>query len=485
MSLTAIGAFTLVLGFASLFMPVGLAIGSIAVLSILRTAAALNLTSVGGLSVICANLFLLFYMARAVRRVGPAPVLQSLLPPSPGFWLLLLAIYAVVSALFFPRMMAGITETISIVRDPDGKAALQLRPLENNSMYVSQLIYFLGGVATFMATFALTRLPDGMRQLRRAIYLVLGLHVLLGIVDVLTYQTGTAFLLGFIRTANYALLTDAEKGGLKRITGSFSEASAFACFSLVLFAISVSLWLDRQRPRVTGCFAVAMLVLLLASTSGTAYVGLAVFLLALVLYEFGGPFVGRPIRRPIALFSIAVLGLAFLMLLLLLAPSIADRVQEFFEETVVGKISDASGRERMMWNEVAFQNFLDSYGLGVGIGGARASSFLLVLLSNVGLPGFILFAGFVASLLWMRLDRTLSAEDRRFVTALRCGLVGALIAESIVGAVFDIGLFVYVMAGGIAAASFAPHRAAIRQPFDAPLTIRPAFVGASRSEALA
>lgn len=451
MSLSAFGAFTLALGALCFIGPFGWAIVAIVLLSLFRTAAAFNLTSIGGLSILCANVFLLFYLVRAFCRTGPVLFVQAFVPPSPGFWLLIMSLYAVVSAVFFPRLMAGMTETISITRTSDGLTSLQLRPLQSNMMYVTQLVYFLGGVAAFMATFALARLPGGFRALRLAIFLLLGLHVVVAVMDLVTHVTGTAFLMDFMRTANYALLTDVEKAGLKRITGSFSEASAFACFTIVTFAICCSLWLDGERSRLTGFLSAAMLALLLASTSGTAYVGLGVLLTLLVFYEAFGPLVGRPIRRPIALVALAGVALAVLLSLIVLAPTFATGIQTFFEETIFGKLSDASGRERMMWNEVAFRNFLDSGGFGVGIGGARASSYLLVLLSNLGWPGLLLFCAFVSSLLWRPLLSSLTKEEVRLVTALRCGIVGTIIAEGIVGAVFDIGLLFYVLAGGVAA----------------------------------
>lgn len=457
MSMGVFGVIAMGLGGVSLVASTGFVIYVLVSLSLFRTAAAFNLA---GTTILSANVFLLFYVLRAARRFGPGPLLRAVSPPSAGFWLAGLAVYCVAAAIFFPRLMAGITETISIYRSPDGQTSLELRPLEFNMLYITQLVYFLGGVAAFVSTFALVRLPGGYRHLGRALVLLFLLHILVALVDLGTFMTGTGKLLGFMRDANYAMLVDSEKGGFKRITGSFSEASAFACFTLVLLAIASSLWLDRVQPRLTAVLTAALFVLLVLSTSGTAYVGLAVYCGFLVLYEAVGPLAGRRIRRPSALLALAGLGVFVVLAVPIVAPGLAAGVMEFLDEMLFGKLDSASGRERLMWNQIAFQNFLDSYGLGVGVGGARASSFILVLLSNVGWPGLFLFFLFVASLLARPPHRSLDAAERKLVTAMRSGIVGSIVAESIVGAVFDIGLLFYVLAGATAAASFAKYGAA-------------------------
>lgn len=454
MTIGVFGIIALLLGAISLLAPWGFAIYALVSLTLFRTAAAFNLPALGGTTVLSANVFLLFYLVRSLRCVSLSALLRSILPPSAGFWLAVLALYCVFAAVFFPRLMAGITDTVSIFRSPEGETSLELRPLAFNMLYVTQLVYFLGAVAAFVATFALTRLPGGLRHLGLALLLLSGLHIVVALMDLATFVTGTGGLLDFMRDANYAMLTGVEKGGFKRITGSFSEASAFACFTLVLLAMASSLWLDDVKPRLTGAMSAALLVLLLASTSGTAYVGLVVYAMALVLYEIAGPFFGRPMRKPFALWGAAALGFFVVLAVPIVMPDLADGVIDFLNETLFGKLDSASGRERMMWNEVAFTNFLESYGFGVGVGGARASSFLLVLLSNVGWPGLLLFGLFVGTLLLRRLDASLTPLELRLTTAMRSGLVGSLIAESLVGAVFDIGLLFYITGGAVAAASF-------------------------------
>jgi len=66
---------------------------------------------------------------------------------------------------------------------------------------------------------------------------------------------------------------------------------------------------------------------------------------------------------------------------------------------IFDKLSSGSGAARLFADKTAMLNFADSYGLGVGVGSARASSFLTTLLATSGLIGFILFFAAVRSIL--------------------------------------------------------------------------------------
>ena len=56
----------------------------------------------------------------------------------------------------------------------------------------------------------------------------------------------------------------------------------------------------------------------------------------------------------------------------------------------------------MNWNRQAIAVFLDTYMLGVGMGGSVASSMPLVILSNLGLMGMVLFLAVLGTTLFAR-----------------------------------------------------------------------------------
>lgn len=460
----AVGA----IGALALAMPLGWALALIVLFAPFRTAMAFSPPGMGGASVLVPHFFLLFLVLRVLRRFGPGPLVAAFTTRSAGFPLALLVAYGLVAALFFPRAFAGITETVSLQRAADGDTVLVLTPLAFGGTYLTQGIYALGGLASFAAAFALFR-PGAFTGARAAtspwhllLVAMLGLgalNVALAAVDLLTHATGTDWLLGFMRNASYGLLTDAEKGGLKRITGSFSEASAFAVFTLAMFAFAVSIWLDRVAfRRLSGALALLLGGLLLAATSGTGYVGFVLVVAFLAARQTGLSKGGRAGRRLAALMGFTLILLAALLATLALMPAVVEAVRLFIAETVLDKAASQSGTERAMWNAVAFQNALDTWGFGVGIGGARASSYALILLSNVGVPGVVLYLVFARRILFARPTVPLDPREVTTLRAARAALIGFLVGHVLVGTIFDQSPIFYLLCGAIAAATLAPRR---------------------------
>jgi hypothetical protein len=441
-------------------------------LTLFGSAAALVLPSLGGASILVPTVFTLFFCWRVCRVTGLSPVLGALLHPSAGFWLMLLTAYGVFATLFYPKLMAGITDTMLVQRLPGGVSRIALSPLTFTNSHITQTAYALGGLACFAFAFAVFRSPRAYQHLLTGIFLVCGLNITFAVLDLVTYSTGTGELLDFVHTANYSLMTNVEMSGLKRIAGTFSEASAFASFTLILFAIVASLHLDGVRPKLSGGFALALLFLLILSTSATAYLGLVAVFLVLFAQSLAPIFSGGAMRK---LGLTLVAGLAFVTFIAVIAataPWFTEAAAQFFDETLLDKFASHSGRERGYWNEVAWDNFVDSAGLGVGIGGARASSYIFVLLSNVGVPGTILFVLFVGYLLFKKPHERFSTDGIKLVRAIRCGIIANLVAAILVSTVYDLGILFYLLAGAAGAAAFPASRYASESSELSPLRQR-------------
>ncbi|MEP7456472.1 hypothetical protein [Phyllobacterium sp. SB3] len=454
MATNVFGVCVILFGILVQFMHRRYALYGMVILTLFGAAAAVTLPAMGGASILVANAFMVFFALRILRVTGLTPAVSSLLYPSTGFWLLLLIIYGLVATAFFPRLMAGITETMVVQRLPAGLSRIALNPLSFSSTHITQTVYALGGIACFAASFAYFRTRDAYQHFLSAFFILCGLNVLFALADLITFATGPIDFLDFIHTANYSLMTNVEMGGLKRISGTFPESSSFASFTLILFAISASLYLDHVRPFTSGTFALAFLILLALSTSGTAYVGLIFVLLMLTVQSILPVLHGEKMRKPLLLYAGGLSLIAVILLAAVLSPTLVDAIASFLDESLLGKLDSDSGRERGHWNEVAWSNFIDSYGLGVGIGGARASSYLFVLLSNVGLPGLLCFAAFTLSTLFRRSVLRNGTVERHIVRAIGSGLGASLIAAFLVSTVYDLGMLFYVLAGGAAVAVF-------------------------------
>ena len=96
--------------------------------------------------------------------------------------------------------------------------------------------------------YAFARDREGKRWIADALLACGCGNILFAGLDYLTYFTGTGDYLSFMRNATYRIFDTAEVIGLKRLIGSFPEASAFASTTLTLFAFSLTLWLNRYRP---------------------------------------------------------------------------------------------------------------------------------------------------------------------------------------------------------------------------------------------
>ncbi|NLS00470.1 hypothetical protein HGP17_26885 [Rhizobium sp. P38BS-XIX] len=447
------GLLTLIVGVVALAVPVRWSFFIMILSTVFGAAAAFSVPGLGGASVLVPSLFLIFFAVRLFSAYGEGPFLAALSPWGPGFFLLLLTAFALFSAIFFPRLFQGMAQTMTVERSIGARSLIALVPLRFSSNNITQSVYAAGGLICFISTFAFFRRSSAPALFIQGVIIVASVNLAFALADIITYFTHTDFLLSFVRTANYALLTNAEKGGLKRISGTFPEASAFADFTLVLFAIVASLWLSGVRSRTTGIIAGLLLIALVLSTSATALVGLAIILPILCLQSFLASRREPGAGRPVLIVSIlASMPLAILFVLIAM-PDLAHNLHDFLDEMLFSKADSQSGRERFMWNSMAYEAFLDTNGFGAGLGSARASSFVLVLLSNIGVFGTFLFMLFVFRLLVaeMRLAELASRESFAIVRAAKAGIITVLISAITSGTVYDLGLMFYILAGSISA----------------------------------
>lgn len=457
------GLITIFAGLVILTAPVSRSFIAMVLSTVFGAAAAISLPALGGASVLVPSLFLLFFGVRLFMAFGEGPIIASLRLGGPGFWLLILTAFGLLSAFSFPKLFEGVTETMIVERIANSRSFISLMPLHFTSNNITQSFYALGGLAAFAGAFAYFREAGTPQHFVNAMIAVAVLDLSFALVDVITYFTHTEYVLSFVRTANYALLTDAEKGGFKRISGAFPEASAFSSYTIVLLATISSLWLDHIRPRTTGLLSAALLVALVFSTSATALVSIAVILPLLWLRALSIALRDPPRGRPVWIVASVALVPVVALTIIVLFPGVSHGIGNFLNEMLLSKASSQSGHERLLWNATAFQTFLDTSGLGAGLGSARASSFVLVLLSNLGVIGFFLFAIFAVTIIVTHVrpqDGAAMHEVESAARAAKFGFLAVLASASISGAVYDLGLMFYLLAGS-AAALAAPHSARI------------------------
>jgi hypothetical protein len=119
-----------------------------------------------------------------------------------------------------------------------------------------------------------------------------------------------------------------------------------------------------------------------------------------------------------------------------------DPFSRLFEAMVINKASSASGMERAYWNWQSLQSLVDTVGLGIGIGSSRASSWIIAVISQLGILG-----AFVVGLLTLVIVRgpggACREEDfplRAVTNSVRAACLAGLLTASVSGAEANPGL---------------------------------------------
>jgi hypothetical protein len=291
-----------------------------------------------------------------------------------------------------------------------------------------------------------------------------GLVIITGALDFATQFVPITFLLEPFRTATYALLTDVEVLGGKRVIGLMPEASSYGGLSLGFLTSLYFMrrgvedpWLrDRYLPPVLA----VLVIFTWLSTSSAAMVGLAM-LSGFIALEWTLRAVGLNLsltqRKQVASeFWIAFSALFAVTAVILLKPDLLDPITALIDRMVLQKTSSHSFEERNMWTAVSWQAAIDTFGLGVGLGSTRPSNAFVAVVSSTGFIGAALYYGFIAQSLLRRAPAS-DQSGQALMSAVRWSfpplfLIGLLIGTSADFGAF--GAFRYGLASAIAFSGF-------------------------------
>lgn len=448
MQIELIGVVAFIVGLISLGRGPGFAVYMVFLSTLLGASAAAILTFMGGATLQPAHLMLGFVLL----KIGSNPYrladgLASLRFPRPGFWLLITVLYSLVGAVLITRLFAGTTNVYAIARLGDG-VRIALVPLVPTGGNITQSLYFASDLLTYVAFYACSR-ELGARSLEvlcSAAVVCAFANFAFGLIDVATFVTGTGELLSFLRNAGYTMLVEVEMAGFKRVVGSFAEASAYGSASLVLFTFTSKLWLEEVFTRRAGIAAAVSLIAVIASTSTTAYAGLAIVVAleyVICLYML---FIQRNSTRNATIFIfLGPFVVVFLVMFGALQESVWTAGQNIYQAAFSDKLSSDSGVERSSWNYQALQNVIETNGLGVGVGSTRTSSWPIAVLASLGIIGSITYFAFVLLFLFARPVR--DKRTRSFQKAVRSACVSQVILASIGSPFVDLGLLFFICAG--------------------------------------
>jgi hypothetical protein len=408
-------------------------IGMFASLAFGATAAA-TIPALGNASPLIYTLFgFLLVLQAASQPHFFAKISFSVATSFSSFVAIVLAFWAVASAIILPRLFIG--EFPAFVPVDGVVLELPLAPVGGN---ITQTAYLLLGVASFFSLRILLFDFSAFRDVRKALFAYVIVHAVFGLFDLSCKVLGTDDWLLSIKTASYALLDDDQVDGFARIVGTYSEASSFAINSLACVSFSYTYW------RCTGsktAFVLTLLItfLLLRSTSTTAYVGLTL----LSLFAVGGIALRLVIRsfgsKELILLVIWLSLITCLLCIYLADEHTFDAFQGMLRQTLLEKRYSSSAEERYHFNTTNLQTFIDTYGLGIGMGSSRSSSWFISVLTQLGIFGALLFGVLIAGIFFGTTSRK-PPNIFPVIAGARAMALGWLVGNSIAGSSADPGI---------------------------------------------
>ena len=405
-----------------------------------------NLPAFGNSTIVIGNVLAALFLALVLiqRRHMVPRILGVARPYQPGFYLVVFVLIAIMVTVLSPRLFGSAIEVFTMARGERLVGKTQLVPLRPTTANVTQSLYLLQGVIVFLVVAALGEFQSRVKILFGCIQTVTVVHLIISVVDALENATGLE-LLAWLRTANYAFLDDVIFAGLPRLVGGFPEASVFGYFSLALFGFWFVYWRLGGKARYRRTYMLGSLAATIFSTSSGAFAALAVFL-AITLSIAAIDFLRRKASTPTILLVLGTFIAAPIAIAgFFIALQISDGFYTYMDQLVFSKMDSDSGVERTSWNQQALQGFYDSYFLGVGLGSIRGSSFLVSLLSTVGIFGSIAFFAFLYAIA-VRQAPPNNSEYRALVGGGKAGCLAMFLQANVTASNPDLGLLFFIFA---------------------------------------
>lgn len=446
MGLSAAGV--LVFGVLAVF---GWALGSPLVIGLMASLAfgSTAIGTVGGSTPLLFTAFEILIVASLALR---PTALRSLPTIMRQHWtsgvVLALGIYVVGGAILIPRLFAGRIVVPGVVGGYSADVLLQ--PVPGN---FNQACYFAMGVAVFFAL--RVRLLDvrNLEIIRRAFFAFAGINAALGALDIIGKIVGISDILLPIRTAAYTMHTSTSVGGFWRIAGGHPEASSFATVTFTALAFCLYYW-RASGSRLSLCLALISGGLLVLSTSSTAYGSIAILSLFLGTEIAYLAIKNQFRRRDAALLGVVAVGAVAVVYLAVFNPRIIDPFVDFLHSATLGKAQSASGIERAYWNERSMDAFMATYGIGIGLGSSRASSWLVAVLSQLGVVGFSMIGVLALFIVYGMRGVKCTADTKELIVianGVRASALASIAASSLIGGNADPGIIFLIAVAVIAA----------------------------------
>ena len=408
----------------------------------------------GGVTLLSTPIATIFLMAWLVRQRLASNVVAELLSPRTYLLLTVFVLFGALSAMILPILFDG--RIFVIPMRGRGVADFVSPSIQN----LTQTLYL---AISLLAAACLLVVAKIRTQTLFQAAIACGLaFVVSGALDFASKGTNA---LDFLRTATYTFRADASIGELKRVVGLMSEASAFGlgCTSVaaILYFARPGLTLTPRWHTLWTIAVPGLLLMAILSASSTAYAMLGVFGIAVIFQWAMGTAQSRGrFERSTTLFSIiGVITIAAATLgVVVFAPRLLDPVFDIVSTLLFDKTDSRSFAIRSRLNELGWEAFLSSGGLGVGIGTARTSSWPLSVLSSTGVIGSTILAGFLLRVFGAR---TRTTSSKRHAQGAKLAMIVVIAGMSLSSTTPDFGPYLAMLFAFVLSAATAPLGSAV------------------------
>ena len=443
MSVDLIGWLTILYAIAMLRAAAGLMLSMFCFALIFQAAAAIK---IGGIGITPSHSLLAIFVIYLWRKGYDLSMLREICrPPNAGFWMLLLVSYCILTGIFIPRLFEGMTYV-----QPIGTTAYQASdspvPLGPSSGNITQSIYILGSLVVFLAVSLFLDSRRAVNQSTVALVVYACGIIIFGVIDLISNLLNASYVLNFLHNGNFTFHLNESIVGVKRIAGSFSEASAFAGATLGVLGFTLGLFLNGVFPILTAILSLAEIGMLLISTSTTGIVGLAFVVGGAYCLSLKEAITGRAHYWSFLFVIFAPLVAACVVPLFIINQSALSSVTELAQALIYDKAGSDSAQERQALNSQAIVNVIDTFGVGAGSGSVRTSSFPLAVIANLGIVGSLIYGSLLFMVFFGNESQTDVDIDRSVQLAARLGAWGSLAPACISGTLVDLGLPFFVFA---------------------------------------
>ncbi|HEX4273551.1 MAG TPA: hypothetical protein VHZ32_19320, partial [Rhizomicrobium sp.] len=345
--------------------------------------------------------------------LGQAPLVLGAVKQN--IFLVAFAVYGVLMAFLLPRVFHHSFNVPSLrVLSLDLYA---VSPVQFSSQNITTSVYIIGTMLAALASTLAVQFEHKENKIVSAILWVSWIHIGFGLLDIIFTRAGHATWLDIFRNGSYAQLSQ-DVGAVHRVSGIFPEPSAYAGYGFGLFVANTELWLRNERSRQTGLAALAMVIMLLVTTSSTAYFSIVLYAILIALRAIATPMRLAP-KKLVYLSVFAFLFFTSLLAVTVFFPALSKLMIEVGDEMTFRKMNSSSGLQRAFWAHEGWMAFWKTNAIGIGPGSFRSSGLISSIAGSAGFIGLLLFGLYLFNIL--RPFRAISH---------RCDLTGGLKVRS-------------------------------------------------------